>query len=90
MQKTLIIFWSGTIWNGGGNMKPCFQLLVFGWTNIEDCWFQIETENFFSIVNMLTNLRRFWLQLNNLKKLIFVRKNQFNGARAGYKALLIW
>jgi hypothetical protein len=40
-------------------MKPCFQLLVFGWTNIEDCWFQIETENFFSIVNMLTNLRRF-------------------------------
>jgi len=40
-------------------VKPCFQLLVFDWTNIEKCWFQIEIENFFSIVNMLTNLRRF-------------------------------
>jgi hypothetical protein len=40
-------------------MKPCFHSLVFGWTNIEDCWFQIEIENIFSIVNMLTNLRRF-------------------------------
>jgi hypothetical protein len=38
--------------------EAMFPIVGFGWTNIE-CWFQIEIDNFFSIVNMLTNLRRF-------------------------------
>ncbi len=33
---------------------------------------QIETENIFSLVGILTNLRRYCLQCDNLEKLIFV------------------
>jgi hypothetical protein len=34
---------------------------------------QIEIEHIFSLVGILTNLRRYCLQCDNLKKLIFVR-----------------
>jgi hypothetical protein len=37
--------------------------------------FQIETKRIFSLVGILTNLRRSCLQIENLKKLIFVNQN---------------
>jgi len=47
--------------------------------------FQIEMNFFFSLVGILTNLRRCRLQIENLKKLIFVDKNWPNDPRIGYK-----
>ncbi len=47
--------------------------------------FQIEIKIFFSLVGILTNLRRCRLQIENLKKLIFVNKNWPNDPRIGYK-----
>jgi len=37
--------------------------------------FQIETERIFSLARILTNLKKYCLQSNNLKILIFVNKN---------------
>jgi hypothetical protein len=46
---------------------------------------QIETKIFFSLVGILTNLRRCRLQLENLENLIFVSKNLPNDPRDGCK-----
>ncbi len=48
--------------------------------------FQIETKRIFSLVGILTNLRRCHLQIENLKKLIFVNKNWPNDPRIGCKS----
>jgi hypothetical protein len=37
--------------------------------------FKIETEKIFSLVDILTNLKRHCLQFKNLEKLIFMTKN---------------
>jgi hypothetical protein len=47
---------------------------------------QIEIERIFSLVGILTNLRRCRLQLENLEKLFFVSKNWPNDARVSYKS----
>jgi hypothetical protein len=39
-----------------------------------------EIERIFFLANILTNLKRYHLQSNNLEKLFFVNKNQLNGA----------
>jgi hypothetical protein len=44
---------------------------------------QIEIEFFFSLAEILTNLRRCHLQSNNLNKIIFVSKNRPSGHRVG-------
>jgi hypothetical protein len=44
---------------------------------------QIEIERIFSLVDILSNLRRCHLQTNNLERLIFMSKNWPNDFRAG-------
>jgi hypothetical protein len=46
----------------------------------------IETKRIFSLVEILTNLRRCHLELNNLNFLIFVNKNWPNDAKVNCKA----
>jgi hypothetical protein len=46
----------------------------------------IETKKIFSLIGILTNLRRFCLRTKNLEKLIFVNKNWPNDSRIGYKS----
>ncbi len=46
---------------------------------------QIEIKRIFSLARILTNLRRCHLQIENLKKLIFVNKNWPNDFRIGCK-----
>jgi len=48
--------------------------------------FEIETENIFSPVGILTNLKRCCLQFKNFEKLIFVTKNWPNDVKVGCKA----
>ncbi len=48
---------------------------------------QIEIKNIFSLTEILTNLKRCHLQLDNLEKWIFMNKNWLNDARMGCKAL---
>jgi hypothetical protein len=45
--------------------------------------FQTKTENFFSLIGILTNLRRCCLQLDNLDMLIFVLKNWPHDLKVG-------
>jgi hypothetical protein len=45
--------------------------------------FQIETERIFSLVGILTNLKRCHVQLDNLNKIIFVSKNWPSDLRVG-------
>jgi hypothetical protein len=47
---------------------------------------QIETKRIFSLVGILTNLRRCHLQLENYEKLIFVSKKWPNDTRANNKS----
>jgi len=47
---------------------------------------QIETKRNFSLIGILTNLRRCRLQLDNFLNLIFVNKNWTNDARVDCKA----
>ncbi len=47
--------------------------------------FQIQKESIFSLVGILTKLKRCWLQSKNLKKLIFINKNQLNDPKVGCK-----
>jgi hypothetical protein len=42
---------------------------------------QITIENIFCLVGILTNLKRYHLQSNNLDNLIFIRKNWPNDLR---------
>jgi hypothetical protein len=51
---------------------------------------QIEIERIFSLIGILTSLRRYHLQSKKLDKLIFVSKNWPNDLRIGCKSLLIW
>jgi hypothetical protein len=46
---------------------------------------QIEIENSFSLIGILTNLGKCRLQPKNLEKLIFVSKNRLNNPRVGCK-----
>ncbi len=46
---------------------------------------QIETKRIFSLVGILTNLRRYHLQLENLEHLMFVSKNWASDLRDGCK-----
>jgi hypothetical protein len=71
---------SNALWNGGRNMKPCCQILGIVGS-------QIEIKNIFSLTEILTNLKRCHLQLDNLEKWIFMNKNWLNDARMGCKAL---
>ncbi len=48
---------------------------------------QIEIKNIFSFTRILTNLKKCYLQLNNLEKWIFMNKNWLNDAKMGCKAL---
>jgi hypothetical protein len=49
--------------------------------------YEIVTKKLFSIINILTHLKRSCFhQLDNLEKLIFVRKNWFNEVRVAYEA----
>jgi hypothetical protein len=49
--------------------------------------YEIVTKKLFSIINILTNLRKSCFhQLDNLEKLIFVNKNWFNEVSVAYKA----
>jgi hypothetical protein len=48
--------------------------------------FQIETKRILSLVGIFTNLKRCCLQIENLKKLIFVNKNWPNDPRIGCKS----
>ncbi len=48
---------------------------------------QIEIKNIFSLTEILTNLKRCHLQLDNLEKWIFMNKNWLDDARMGCKAL---
>jgi hypothetical protein len=48
---------------------------------------QIETKRIFSLVGILTNLKRYKLQSKNLKNLIFVNKNWPSDPRIGSKSL---
>jgi hypothetical protein len=57
MQKT-----SSALLNGGGNMNPCSQLLVFlVRQKLGIIGFQIEIEIIFSLVDIYTNLKRYHL-----------------------------
>jgi hypothetical protein len=47
---------------------------------------QIETKRLLSLIDILTNLKRYHLQMNNLKKLIFVNKYWPNDPRVGCKS----
>ncbi len=47
---------------------------------------QIETKRIFSLLGILTNLRRCHLQTENLEKLIFVNKYWPNDLRIGCKS----
>ncbi len=64
------------------------------WVSISNCAFlvhqilgivgsQIETERIFSFIEILTNLRTYCLQLDNVDKIIFVRKNWPSDPRVG-------
>jgi hypothetical protein len=46
---------------------------------------EIETENIFSLTNILTNLWRCDLPLNNLERLIFTSENWPNDPRIDFK-----
>jgi hypothetical protein len=81
MEKT-----SNAFWNGGGEnefMFPIIILLVWQIWGIVS--FQIEIERIFFLANILTNLKSYHLQSNNLEKLIFVNKNQLNDAKVDCK-----
>ncbi len=47
------------------------------------CWSQIEIERIFSLAQILTNLRRCRLELDNLNKIFFVSKNWPSDPRVG-------
>ncbi len=47
---------------------------------------QIEIDRIFSLVGILTNLRRCRLKTENLKKLMFVNKNWSNNPKIGCKS----
>jgi hypothetical protein len=47
---------------------------------------QIEIKRIFSLARIFTNLRRCHLQIEILKKLIFINKNWPNDARIHYKS----
>jgi hypothetical protein len=57
-----------------------FNLIDFGC-----CWIS-NYKNIFSLVGILTNLRKCRLQIENLEKLIFVNKNWPNDPRIGCKS----
>jgi hypothetical protein len=72
--------------SGGKNMRTCFLIVGFcarQILGIVGC--QIEIERIFSLIGILTNLRRYHLQSKNLDKLIFVSKNWPNDLRIGCK-----
>ncbi len=70
MQRTLIVHW-----NGGENMNPCFQLLFSLLVKSLGLWdYKIEIEKIFSLVGILTNLKRCRLKIDNLDNLIFIKK----------------
>ncbi len=53
--------------------------------NTWHCKFSNKKGPYFSLAGILTNLKRCWLQLENLKTLIFVNKNQSNDPKVGCK-----
>jgi hypothetical protein len=82
MQKT-----SSALWSGGKNMNLCSQLLVFFSKQIlRIIGSQIEIEKIFSLILILTNLKKCHLQLENLENLISVSKNWPNDVRGSCKA----
>jgi hypothetical protein len=65
-------------------MFPTIGFLA--WQILGVVGFQIETKIIFSLVGILTNLRRCHLQIDNLKNLIFVNRNWLNGPIIGCKS----
>lgn len=64
--------------------KTSFQVYnckVSNKVNIWHCKFSNRERAYFSLAEILTNLKRCWLQSKNLKKHIFVNKNQSNDLR---------
>jgi hypothetical protein len=62
-------------------MKSCFPYWVSCSSNFRDS--QIKIKRIFSLIAILTNLRRCHLQFKNLEKLAFVNKNWPNDRRVG-------
>jgi hypothetical protein len=54
--------------------------------NIRNCWITNRNRFLFSLVGILSNLRRCCLQLENLEKLFFVSKNWSNDAIVSCKS----
>jgi hypothetical protein len=70
----------------GEAWSDVFHIGFLVWQILNIIGSQIETERIFSLVGILTNLKRCRLQLENSKKLFFVNINWPNDPKSGCKS----
>jgi hypothetical protein len=79
-------------------IKMSFSMVGKTWSHVSYCWLfglpnpwdflghKLRLKRFFSLTNILTNLKRYHLQSNFLKRLIFVSTNWQCDPKIDYKA----